>query len=228
MRKETIVNAASRRLVAVGEGRRDARFSAALTPSAACEIMTAPCNCNRFPIPESKGFPSMTDDPCPCGSGQTYAACCGPYLAGKRPAPTAEALMRSRYTAYVRNDAAYLEKTLVPRKRALFSARQTLDWNADVVWTGLCVLRARGGEQDSEGEVEFRASFVKAGEPGEVHEASRFRKKAGHWLYVDGRFGDAAETEAGSGSGTVAAAPKVGRNDPCPCGSGKKYKRCCG
>lgn len=167
-------------------------------------------------------------DLCPCGSGDAYAACCGPFLARKTAAPTAEALMRSRYTAYVRNDVAYLEMTLAPRKRAFFDARQTLDWNADVSWTGLCVLRARGGSGDTEGVVEFRASFVKAGEPGEIHETSRFRHKGGQWFYVDGRFGDAAEEADGTAGGAVTRAPKVGRNDPCPCGSGKKFKRCCG
>ena len=172
----------------------------------------------------------MTDD-CPCGSGQIFALCCGPLLARKTPAPTAEALMRSRYAAYVRNDMRYLEKTLLPRKRADFSARETLDWNADVAWTGLRVLATSGGgEGDEEGVVEFTASFEKAGEARDIHEVGRFRKKGGAWFYVDGRPGGAESADAADGDAAQPASPKpkAGRNAPCPCGSGKKFKRCCG
>ena len=166
-------------------------------------------------------------DPCPCGSGAPYGSCCGPLLARERTAPTAETLMRSRYAAYARSDMDYLERTLLPRKRATFSAPDTLAWSADVAWTGLRVLRTeRGGEEDETGVVEFVASFVKAGEAHELHEVSRFKKKGGHWCYIDGTPGG----EAGERGGDAAAAPglRVGRNDPCPCGSGKKFKKCCG
>jgi len=170
----------------------------------------------------------MTDS-CPCGSGEAYARCCGPLLGREKPAPTAEALMRSRYTAYVRNDVAYLEKTLLPRKRTTFGARETLEWNADVSWTGLRILGGcRGGAGDEDGEVEFVASFVREGESHEIHERSRFRKKAGNWFYVDGRTGGAAGEDAGDPAGVAVRQSKAGRNAPCPCGSGKKFKRCCG
>lgn len=163
-------------------------------------------------------------DRCPCGSGEAFAQCCGPYLDRSRPAPTAEALMRSRYTAYVRSDVEYLEKTTTPRKRDTFDGRKTLAWSADVIWTGLRVLAtAAGGPDDAEGEVEFTACFTKAGEAQELHEVSRFRQKNGQWFYVDGRVGDVSLSTP-----TEPARPKVGRNEPCPCGSGKKYKRCCG
>lgn len=165
---------------------------------------------------------------CPCGSGEAYAQCCGPLLGLEKPAPTAEALMRSRYTAYVRNDVDYLERTLLPRKRTTFGARNTLAWNADVVWTGLRVLSARGGAGDEEGVVEFTASFIKADEPGGFHEVSRFRKKGGNWFYVDGRPGGGSAAEGVVPEVAVAPKPKAGRNEPCPCGSGKKFKRCCG
>jgi len=167
----------------------------------------------------------MTDH-CPCGSAEAYERCCGPLLSRERPAATAEALMRSRYTAYVRNDVAYLEKTLMPRKRTTFNARKTLAWNADVTWTGLRILATSdGGTGDEEGVVEFIASFMKEGEAHDIHEISRFRRKAGSWFYVDGRPGGADSAQA---AGAVTPKPKVGRNEPCPCGSGKKYKHCCG
>ena len=161
---------------------------------------------------------------CPCGSGETFEQCCGPLLSRQRPAPTAEALMRSRYTAYAKNDVDYLEKTILPRKRDFYNSQRTQAWNADVTWTGLRVMTtSAGGPDDVEGVVEFVASFEKAGQPAqEIHEVSRFRRKNGQWLYVDGYDGEAAETAP------APATPKVGRNDPCPCGSGKKYKRCCG
>jgi SEC-C motif-containing protein len=165
-------------------------------------------------------------DLCPCGSGEASTRCCGPLLGREKPAPTAEALMRSRYTAYVRNDMAYLEKTLLPRKRATFSATDTLAWNADVSWTGLRVqATSGGGAGDEEGVVEFTASFVKAGEARDIHEISRFKKKGGSWFYVDGRPGGADEPASPE---SVGPKPKAGRNESCPCGSGKKFKRCCG
>jgi SEC-C motif-containing protein len=98
----------------------------------------------------------MTDH-CPCGSGEAYARCSGPLLGREKPAPTAEALTRSRYTAYVKNDMAYLEKTLLPRNRTTFSARETLAWNADVSWTELRILAARDG---GEGYLQSLPRFV--------------------------------------------------------------------
>ncbi|MEL7639391.1 MAG: YchJ family protein [Solidesulfovibrio sp.] len=166
----------------------------------------------------------MTEQPCPCGSGRPLAACCGPCLAGAMAAPTAEALMRSRYAAYARGDMAYLEKTLLPKKRAGFSPEATRAFCADVVWTGLDVVRTEaGGPDDETGLVEFTARYVKAGEPMELREVSRFKQRGGRWFYVDGLTGgDAAPADTDRGPG------QVGRNSPCPCGSGKKYKRCCG
>lgn len=134
--------------------------------------------------------------------------------------------MRSRNTAYARNAVPYLEKTLLPRKRTTFHARETRAWNADVSWTGLRILAtADGGEGDEAGMVEFTASYIKTGEAHEIHEISHFKKKGGLWFYVDGHPGDADSAASG---GAVASQPKVGRNERCPCGSGKKYKHCCG
>ncbi|MFP5257398.1 MAG: YchJ family protein [Acidobacteriota bacterium] len=163
----------------------------------------------------------MTED-CPCCSGAAFEACCGPLLAGVRRAATAEALMRSRYSAYVRNEAVYLGETLLPRKRKGYDPEATLAWNADVTWLGLDIRATQGGgPDDDEGVVEFTASYSKAGEPAEIRETSWFRKKGGTWFYVDGRL-------HGEPVAAPAVAPQAGRNDPCPCGSGKKFKRCCG
>ncbi|MGQ9367414.1 YchJ family protein [Azospirillum sp. ST 5-10] len=158
----------------------------------------------------------MTD--CPCGSGRALDACCGPYLSGAAPAPTAEALMRSRYSAFATGNIDYLEDTLLPETRADFDRAQIAEWAQNSEWTGLEVRSvADGGEADSEGVVEFVARFRMQGKDYVHHETGRFAKRDGRWWYVDGVMGQRPRS-----------APKVGRNDPCPCGSGKKYKKCCG
>ncbi|QGQ18473.1 hypothetical protein GC089_03395 [Cellulomonas sp. JZ18] len=122
---------------------------------------------------------------CPCGSGDTFGACCGRYLAGAAAAPTAEALMRSRYTAFATGDAAYLHATWHPRTRP---AR--LDLDDDVRWVRLDVLRTQaGGPFDDAGVVEFVAHHRGAGGRGRLHETSRFVREGGRWSYVDGDVG---------------------------------------
>jgi SEC-C motif domain protein len=123
----------------------------------------------------------MPDDPCPCGGG-AYAACCGPCHAGGE-APTAEALMRSRYSAFARGDAAYLIRTSHPHLRARTSVRD-LRPSFAAGWCGLEILAvAGGGPGDRTGEVRFRARH----RTGVLEECSRFVRSAdGAWLYRDG------------------------------------------
>ncbi len=149
---------------------------------------------------------------CPCGSGRTLAACCGDYLSGT-PAPSAEALMRSRYTAFVLADERYLRETWHPRTRP-----QALDITSFPVWTGLDIRRVEAGEPaDGEGTVEFVAHFLDNGRAQALHECSRFVQENGRWYYLDGQI-----------ISTDGMPAKTGRNEPCPCGSGRKFKRCCG
>ena len=119
---------------------------------------------------------------CPCGSTRPYAACCGPLLAGE-PAHTAEALMRSRYTAYVLGDEDHIFRTWHPRTRPA----STQDFSA-AQWVGLQVLQVvAGGPDDEAGEVEFVARFQPPGGVIEaMHERSSFARRGGRWLYVDG------------------------------------------
>ncbi|MFC7596609.1 YchJ family protein [Terrabacter sp. GCM10028922] len=129
---------------------------------------------------------------CPCGSGEAYAACCGPLLAGEQAAGTAEELMRSRYSAFATGDAEYLARTWHPRTRP-----DDLVLDPAMRWTGLTVLRTvRGDADDDEGSVEFVATWVDSsarrggrGAGGELHEVSRFVRRAGRWVYVDGDHG---------------------------------------
>jgi SEC-C motif-containing protein len=158
---------------------------------------------------------------CHCGSGRPYSDCCAPYISGSETAPTAEALMRSRYSAYVEGAVDYLGDTLHPDHRGDWDREATRRWSEDAEWLGLEVLSRRAGQAgDSEGWVEFVASFKEDGVAKRHHEHSRFQSEDGRWFYVDG---DVPKPQTQRHQ-----QPKVGRNDPCPCGSGKKYKKCCG
>lgn len=128
----------------------------------------------------------MADEPCPCGSGAAFEQCCGTYLAKKAAPETAEALMRSRYTAYVREDIAYLKATLWPRYQAAFDGPGTARWAAESHWTGLKVLETeRGSEADRDGTVLFEARYLSGGNLTVHRELSLFRKKSGRWYYVE-------------------------------------------
>jgi SEC-C motif-containing protein len=125
------------------------------------------------------------DGRCPCG-GATYAGCCGPRHDGTHPAETAEALMRSRYSAFALALADYLQATHdVPATKR---GRRELEAAAkSVTWLGLEVHRTeKGGPEDDDGIVEFTARSRDDGGVVELHERSRFRRVAGWWLYVDG------------------------------------------
>lgn len=163
----------------------------------------------------------MKNSLCPCQSGEKYSACCEPILTGKKPAATAEALMRSRYSAFVTGHIDYLEESLHPDHRAEYDSATTKKWASESEWLGLQILQTRkGGEEDQEGEIEFAASFRQKGGKALVHhEIGTFSRHNGRWYYVDGK---AARDEPIRNEG-----PKIGRNDLCPCGSGKKYKKCC-
>ncbi|HLN22622.1 MAG TPA: YchJ family protein [Patescibacteria group bacterium] len=156
---------------------------------------------------------------CPCGSGKALEACCGPLLDGG-PAPSPEALMRSRYSAYVLCNVDHLERSLAPEARTDHDRASAESWSKAVDWLGLSILSTEaGGAGDETGIVEFAARFRQNGLEQTHHETSNFRRLDGGWVYVDGKVHNKP---------VVRSAPKVGRNDPCPCGSGKKYKACCG
>ncbi|NTV15128.1 MAG: hypothetical protein HGA96_14555 [Desulfobulbaceae bacterium] len=152
---------------------------------------------------------------CPCNPEKEFAHCCGPYLAGEKLPPTAEALMRSRYTAYTLDDYGYVIRTSHPSNRP--SEKDFTD-EVKIDWLGLDILdTAAGGEEDREGEVEFVARYQVSGRKMQQHERSQFIKEEGQWFYQDGDIVKPPQAHS----------EKVGRNEPCPCGSGKKYKKCC-
>ncbi|WP_448004344.1 YchJ family protein [Agromyces bauzanensis] len=133
-----------------------------------------------MPTP-SDDFPRLrSTDRCPCLSGERFGECCGRFLAGTADAPTAEQLMRSRYSAFVVGDSAYLLATWHPSTRPA-----ELELDPALRWYRLdLVRRERGGPLDRDGVVEFRARYRHDGERGELHEVSTFVRQDGRWRYV--------------------------------------------
>jgi len=127
----------------------------------------------------SQAKPIGPADACPCGGG-AYARCCGPFHAGEAVPATAEQLMRSRYSAFVREDAAYLLATWHASQRPA-----TLDFEPSARWLGLAVKDFRSTGEDR-AEVEFVARYRVAGRAVRLHERSRFVREGGRWFYVDG------------------------------------------
>jgi SEC-C motif domain protein len=126
-------------------------------------------------------------DACPCGSGSPEVACCGLILDGV-PAATALALMRSRYTAYVRGAIDYLIATHDETTRASVDRDAVAKWSRETQWRGLeIVATERGGEGDDDGIVEFIARGATRGAAFAQRERSRFRRRDGAWFYVDGK-----------------------------------------
>jgi SEC-C motif-containing protein len=148
---------------------------------------------------------------CPCASGLPLADCCSPYHAGL-PAPSAERLMRSRYSAYVLGLIDYLVDTTLPAQQAGLDRSGMAAWSAQSVWLGLDVENAEVlGGQPEHAFVSFTARWHDGEAEQHSHERSAFVQHQGRWYFLDP---------------TVPL--KAGRNDPCPCGSGEKFKKCCG
>lgn len=121
---------------------------------------------------------------CPCGSALPFARCCGPCLNGAAQPKTAEQLMRSRYTAYVLGDTAYLLATWHPTTRP---SNLRLEPAGAVKWLGLKILRTHlGMADDQRGEVEFVARYKIQGKAVRLHESSEFVRDGGRWFYVSG------------------------------------------
>jgi SEC-C motif-containing protein len=158
---------------------------------------------------------------CPCNSGLPYASCCEPLIKGVTAAASPEALMRARYSAFAHQEMPYLLETLHPGQRSDYDEEGAAKWARESDWTGLEILDVKGDPAtESSGSVEFRASYRRNDEKLEHHELAEFRKTKGIWYFFDGKMVSAGQYRR--------EAPKVGRNDPCPCGSGKKFKKCCG
>jgi SEC-C motif-containing protein len=161
--------------------------------------------------------PSLTSDqPCPCGSGRTFGSCCEPVLQGQRQPETAEELMRARFTAHVVHDFGFLHRTYRPTSRLPFVAGGEAP---TMKWTRLVVHGHGPGATPDIATVDFSAYGLEDDVEKVLHEKAEFVRQEGGWIYTRPLREGPAPYKA--------AAPKPGRNDPCPCGSGKKYKQCC-
>ncbi|MET0261487.1 MAG: YchJ family protein [Rariglobus sp.] len=159
----------------------------------------------------------VAGQPCPCGSGLDYALCCEPIITGKRPAATAEQLMRARFTAHVGNENKFLHFSYLPSSRLPYVEEAD---TTPLAWTRLVIHSHEPDVKPNVSNVDFTAYFNDdSGAQGALHEKSEFHRINGNWLF--------ARTLRQGPAPLKSTAPKVGRNDPCPCGSGKKYKQCC-
>ena len=152
---------------------------------------------------------------CKCGSGKKYQSCCEPFIKGTAIPQTPEELLRSRFVAYATQNIKYVEATTHTKKMNQFNYDDALEWSKTAKWDKLEIISF-----PKENEIEFVAWYQEDGEPVRHHETAQFKKEGDCWFFYDSRFPN---------TGTVVnESPKVGRNDTCPCGSGKKYKKCCG
>lgn len=158
---------------------------------------------------------------CPCGRGSSVEACCGPIIQGQVLPDTPEGLMRARYTAYATRRIDFIFDSHHPETSGDVDRDSAAKLSREARWLGLEILSAEGGGPgEDQGTVEFLARYEVQGQSFVHHERSLFRRHAGRWYFHSGERPKPLTARRGS--------PKVGRNDRCPCGSGKKYKKCCG
>ena len=157
-------------------------------------------------------------DTCPCGSNNSYASCCEPIITGHQVAETAEQMMRARYSAHAAVEIDFIFESTHPDSREGYDVEGTRSWAADSDWLGLEIVDTLNGlKGDDTGEVEFIAKFRTKEGIRSHHERSLFKSVDGQWMFAEG---DMVKSQP-------ITANKVGRNDSCPCGSGKKFKKCC-
>jgi SEC-C motif-containing protein len=159
------------------------------------------------------------NEACPCGSGSLFGNCCEPIIEGTRQSETAEELMRARYSAFVTRAIDFIVASTHSRTRKEIDLDYIREWSETSTWHGLQILETRI-VNDNKAYVSFEARFTQRGEEQKHREKSLFEREHGQWRFVTG---DELKNP------TVRyEAPRPGRNDPCPCGSGKKYKKCHG
>ena len=129
--------------------------------------------------------------------------------------------MRSRYTAYTMEQIDYIVASHEPDSRDEVDEESATKWAKQAKWHGLEIVSTEAGKkEDDTGVVEFIARYTLEEGDYNHHERATFRKIDDRWYYVDG---DMVKRKP-----VVRDTPKVGRNEPCPCGSGRKFKKCCG
>ncbi|MDN3651242.1 YchJ family protein [Thalassotalea ponticola] len=153
--------------------------------------------------------------PCPCGSNKPLQQCCLVFIEGRDIAQSAEQLMRSRYTAYALGNANYIAQTYAKAQQRNNSEADIQAWIEQTHWLGLTIEDTNYSDNEQH-FVQFVASYLYQDQIRQLQENSRFIKEDGHWRYIDGNILSDHLIR------------RVTRNDPCPCNSGKKFKRCHG
>ncbi len=153
---------------------------------------------------------------CLCNSGIQYEQCCLPFHKEEKFPGTAKSLVRSRFTAYAMRNQSYLLKTW-----ELTNRPEDIDFSKEEAeWIRLEIIKTKKGEEkDNKGVVEFKAYYILNGNEHVLNEVSRFKKITGRWMYLDGLVKSVSK---------VGQQTNQGKNARCACGSGKKFKRCCG
>jgi len=165
--------------------------------------------------PPTETAPPGESRDCPCGSGKPFNVCCLPVLRGERIPATAEELMRARFSAHATGDFAFLHRTYRPTAKLPYAPEES---SPTTEWTRLVVHSHSLGRTPDLAYVEFSAYGLEQGVEHVLHEKAEFIREDGAWTYT---------RPLREGPAPVVGGKKPGRNDPCPCGSGKKYKRCC-
>lgn len=156
---------------------------------------------------------------CPCGSGSSFATCCEPVIKGTRESETAEELMRARYSAFATGAIEFIVNSTHSRTRKEVDRSFIREWSETSTWRGLEIIETKTIDDDKS-LVSFAAHYTQGGQDHSHREKSLFEREDGQWRFVTG---DELKNP------TVRyETPRPGRNDPCPCGSGKKYKKCHG
>lgn len=146
---------------------------------------------------------------CPCGNSIEFEHCCAPYLSGQSLPANAEQLMRSRYSAYAHRNTAYLVETWHPSTRHPQLAELIDQGQDECQWLSLRVVDRPTSNKEDQQFVRFFARYLAADQRNWIYETSRFLREENRWYYVDG----------------IHQVPN--RNQVCPCGSNKKFKKCC-
>ncbi len=155
---------------------------------------------------------------CPCGSTLSFKQCCFAIHDKSKLASSPEQLMRARYSAYATNSAQFIYNTYATTSRAAQSINDIQAWADNCKWVSLKVIKTTEGNEllKQLPTVEFTARYLENNKLFEMHEVSRFIKENEQWYYLDGEVGSHQQIA------------QLQRNDPCPCNSGKKFKKCCG
>ena len=127
---------------------------------------------------------------CYCCSGRKFEDCCQPFIRGEKKPSTAEALMRSRYSAYATVEIEYILRSTHPSTRKFHNAEEIENWARSSVWQKLEIVSTdQGKAQDKRGTVEFKAYFLDENRQPQIHhERSNFAKVLGKWFFVDGKI----------------------------------------